>query len=430
MCRMSLIADVYAREILDSRGNPTIEVDVVLEDGSMGRAAVPSGASTGAYEAVELRDGDRQRYMGKGVLNAVENVNTIIAPEIVGMDSIDQAGIDRLMIELDGTPNKSRLGANAILGVSLAVAKAAASFLALPLYQYIGGVNARELPVPMMNILNGGKHADNNVDIQEFMIVPAGAGNYREALRMGVEVYHGLKKVLNKKGLATSVGDEGGFAPNLPSNEAAVEVILEAIEAVGFKPGQDIYLALDIAATELFRDGFYWMGGDKEKLTSEEMVAFWEGWVSKYPIVSIEDGLSEDDWEGWKLLTRKLGEKIQLVGDDLFVTNTQRLEQGIKSGAANSILIKVNQIGTLTETLDTIEMAKRAGYTCVVSHRSGETEDSTIADIAVATNSGQIKTGAPARTDRVAKYNQLLRIEEELDALAVFRGKHVFVRSR
>jgi len=430
MCRMSLIADVYAREILDSRGNPTVEVDVVLEDGTMGRAAVPSGASTGAYEAVELRDGDRQRYMGKGVLDAVENVNTVIAPEIVGMDCIDQAGIDRLMIELDGTPNKSRLGANAILGVSLAVAKAAASFLALPLYQYIGGVNARELPVPMMNILNGGKHADNNVDIQEFMIVPAGADNFREALRMGVEVYHGLKKVLNKKGLATSVGDEGGFAPNLPSNEAAVEVILEAIEAVGFKPGQDVYLALDIAATELFRDGFYWMGGEKEKLTSEEMVAFWEGWVNKYPIVSIEDGLSEDDWEGWKLLTGKLGGKVQLVGDDLFVTNTKRLEQGIKSGAGNSILIKVNQIGTLTETLDTIEMAKRAGYTCVVSHRSGETEDTTIADIAVATNSGQIKTGAPARTDRVAKYNQLLRIEEELDVLAVFRGKHVFARSR
>lgn len=427
---MSLIADVYAREILDSRGNPTVEVDVVLEDGTMGRAAVPSGASTGAYEAVELRDGDRQRYMGKGVLDAVENVNTVIAPEIVGMDCIDQAGIDRLMIELDGTPNKSRLGANAILGVSLAVAKAAASFLALPLYQYIGGVNARELPVPMMNILNGGKHADNNVDIQEFMIVPAGADNFREALRMGVEVYHGLKKVLNKKGLATSVGDEGGFAPNLPSNEAAVEVILEAIEAVGFKPGQDVYLALDIAATELFRDGFYWMGGEKEKLTSEEMVAFWEGWVNKYPIVSIEDGLSEDDWEGWKLLTGKLGGKVQLVGDDLFVTNTKRLEQGIKSGAGNSILIKVNQIGTLTETLDTIEMAKRAGYTCVVSHRSGETEDTTIADIAVATNSGQIKTGAPARTDRVAKYNQLLRIEEELDVLAVFRGKHVFARSR
>ncbi|NLW45477.1 MAG: phosphopyruvate hydratase [Syntrophomonadaceae bacterium] len=427
---MSLIADVYAREILDSRGNPTIEVDVVLEDGTMGRSAVPSGASTGAYEAVELRDGDRQRYNGKGVLDAVDNVNTVIAPEIVGMDSIDQAGIDRLMIDLDGTPNKSRLGANAILGVSLAVAKAAANFLALPLYQYIGGVNARELPVPMMNILNGGKHADNNVDIQEFMIVPAGAENFREALRMGVEVYHGLKKVLNNKGLATSVGDEGGFAPNLPSNEAAIEVILEAIEAVGFKPGQDIFLALDIAATELYRDGFYWMGGDKEKLTSEEMVAFWERWVAKYPIVSIEDGLSEDDWEGWKLLTGKLGEKIQLVGDDLFVTNTQRLEQGIKSGAANSILIKVNQIGTLTETLDTIEMAKRAGYTCVVSHRSGETEDTTIADIAVAANTGQIKTGAPARTDRVAKYNQLLRIEEELDALAVFRGKQVFARSR
>lgn len=427
---MSLIADVYAREILDSRGNPTIEVDVVLEDGTMGRSAVPSGASTGAYEAVELRDGDRQRYNGKGVLDAVDNVNTVIAPEIVGMDSIDQAGIDRLMIDLDGTPNKSRLGANAILGVSLAVAKAAANFLALPLYQYIGGVNARELPVPMMNILNGGKHADNNVDIQEFMIVPAGAENFREALRMGVEVYHGLKKVLNNKGLATSVGDEGGFAPNLPSNEAAIEVILEAIEAVGFKPGQDIFLALDIAATELYRDGFYWMGGDKEKLTSEEMVAFWERWVAKYPIVSIEDGLSEDDWEGWKLLTGKLGEKIQLVGDDLFVTNTQRLEQGIKSGAANSILIKVNQIGTLTETLDTIDMAKRAGYTCVVSHRSGETEDTTIADIAVAANTGQIKTGAPARTDRVAKYNQLLRIEEELDALAVFRGKQVFARSR
>ena len=326
---------------------------------------------------MELRDGDRQRYMGKGVLDAVDNVNTIIAPEVVGMDSIDQAGIDRLMIELDGTPNKSRLGANAILGVSLAVAKAAANFLALPLYQYIGGVNARELPVPMMNILNGGQHADNNVDIQEFMIVPAGAENFREALRMGVEVYQGLKKVLNKKGLATSVGDEGGFAPNLPSNEAAVEVILEAIEAVGFKPGQDIFLALDIAATELFRDGFYWMGGDKEKLTSEELVTYWEGWVSKYPIISIEDGLSEDDWEGWKLLTRKLGEKIQLVGDDLFVTNTQRLEQGIKSGAANSVLIKVNQIGSLTETLDTIEMAKRAGYTCVVSHRS-ETEDTTV----------------------------------------------------
>lgn len=430
MYSMSLIADVYAREILDSRGNPTVEVDVVLEDGTMGRAAVPSGASTGAYEAVELRDGDQERYMGKGVLDAVDNVNTIIASEVVGMDSVDQAGIDRLMISLDGTPNKSKLGANAILGVSLAVAKAASSFMALPLYQYIGGVNAKELPVPMMNILNGGKHADNNVDIQEFMIVPAGAENFREALRMGGEVYHRLKKVLQKKGLTTSVGDEGGFAPNLPSNEAAVEVILEAIEASGFRPGEDMFLALDIAATELYHDGFYWMGGDKDKLSSENMVAFWETWVKKYPIVSIEDGLSEDDWEGWKLLTAKLGQKTQLVGDDLFVTNTQRLAQGIDSGAANSVLIKVNQIGTLTETLDTIEMAKRAGYTCVVSHRSGETEDSTIADIAVATNAGQIKTGAPARTDRVAKYNQLLRIEEELDAIGVFRGRGVFAQSR
>lgn len=427
---MSLIADVFAREILDSRGNPTVEVDVVLEDGTMGRAAVPSGASTGAYEAVELRDGDQERYMGKGVLDAVDNVNTIIAPEVVGMDSVDQAGVDRLMISLDGTPNKGKLGANAILGVSLAVAKAASGFMALPLYQYIGGVNAKELPVPMMNILNGGKHADNNVDIQEFMIVPAGAENFREALRMGVEVYHRLKKVLQKKGLTTSVGDEGGFAPNLPSNEAAVEVILEAIEAAGFRPGQDMFLALDIAATELYREGFYWMGGEKEKLSSQDLVAFWEKWVKKYPIVSIEDGLAEDDWDGWKLLTKKLGNQTQLVGDDLFVTNTQRLSQGIKSNAANSVLIKVNQIGTLTETLDTIEMAKRAGYTCVISHRSGETADNTIADIAVATNAGQIKTGAPARTDRVAKYNQLLRIEEELDAIGVFRGKSVFAQSR
>ncbi|MGI6551324.1 MAG: phosphopyruvate hydratase [Syntrophomonadales bacterium] len=427
---MSLIADVYAREILDSRGNPTVEVDVVLEDGTMGRAAVPSGASTGAYEAVELRDGDQERYMGKGVLNAVENVNTIIAPEIVGMDCVDQVGIDRLMISLDGTPNKGKLGANAILGVSLAIAKAASAFMALPLYQYIGGVNAKELPVPMMNILNGGKHADNNVDIQEFMIVPAGAENFKESLRMGVQVYHQLKKVLKKKGLTTSVGDEGGFAPNLPSNEAAIEVILEAIETAGFRPGQDMFLALDIAATELYRDGYYWMGGENRKLSSAEMVEFWEGWIKKYPVVSIEDGLAEDDWDGWKLLTQKLGNKAQLVGDDLFVTNTQRLAQGIKVGAANSVLIKVNQIGTLTETLDTIEMAKRAGYTCVISHRSGETEDNTIADIAVATNAGQIKTGAPARTDRVTKYNQLLRIEEELDAIGVFRGKEVFAQSR
>ena len=430
MYNMSLIADVYAREILDSRGNPTVEVDVVLEDGTMGRAAVPSGASTGAYEAVELRDGDQERYMGKGVLNAVENVNTIIAPEIVGMDCVDQVGIDRLMISLDGTPNKGKLGANAILGVSLAIAKAASAFMALPLYQYIGGVNAKELPVPMMNILNGGKHADNNVDIQEFMIVPAGAENFKESLRMGVQVYHQLKKVLKKKGLTTSVGDEGGFAPNLPSNEAAIEVILEAIETAGFRPGQDMFLALDIAATELYRDGYYWMGGENRKLSSAEMVEFWEGWIKKYPVVSIEDGLAEDDWDGWKLLTQKLGNKAQLVGDDLFVTNTQRLAQGIKVGAANSVLIKVNQIGTLTETLDTIEMAKRAGYTCVISHRSGETEDNTIADIAVATNAGQIKTGAPSRTDRVTKYNQLLRIEEELDAIGVFRGKEVFAQSR
>jgi enolase len=430
MYDMSLIADVYAREILDSRGNPTVEVDVVLEDGTMGRAAVPSGASTGAYEAVELRDGDQERYMGKGVLNAVDNVNTIIAPEIVGMDCVDQVGIDRLMISLDGTPNKGKLGANAILGVSLAIAKAASAFMALPLYQYIGGVNAKELPVPMMNILNGGKHADNNVDIQEFMIVPAGAENFKESLRMGVQVYHQLKKVLKKKGLTTSVGDEGGFAPNLPSNEAAIEVILEAIETAGFRPGQDMFLALDIAATELYRDGYYWMGGENRKLSSAEMVEFWEGWIKKYPVVSIEDGLAEDDWDGWKLLTQKLGNKAQLVGDDLFVTNTQRLAQGIKVGAANSVLIKVNQIGTLTETLDTIEMAKRAGYTCVISHRSGETEDNTIADIAVATNAGQIKTGAPARTDRVTKYNQLLRIEEELDAIGVFRGKEVFAQSR
>ncbi len=423
---MSTIVDVFAREILDSRGNPTVEVDVVLEDGTLGRASVPSGASTGAYEAVELRDGDEDRYMGKGVMDAVDNVNTIIAPEVVGMDALDQAGIDTLMRILDGTPNKEKLGANAILGVSLAVAKAAAEFLSMPLYQYIGGVNARELPVPMMNIMNGGRHADNNVDIQEFMIVPAGAVNFAEALRMGVQVYHQLKKVLQKRGLATAVGDEGGFAPNLPSNEAAVEVIMEAIEAAGFKPGKDIFLALDPAASEFYRDGIYLMGGGKQKLTSQEMVAFYEAWVKKYPIVSIEDGLAEDDWEGWKLLTKKLGKKVQLVGDDIFVTNTERLAMGFKAGVANSVLIKVNQIGTLTETLETIEMAKRKGYTCVISHRSGETEDTTIADIAVATNAGQIKTGAPARTDRVAKYNQLLRIEEELDVVGVFRGRDVF----
>ncbi|MGE5405844.1 MAG: phosphopyruvate hydratase [Candidatus Saccharibacteria bacterium] len=427
---MSMIADIFAREILDSRGNPTVEVDVVLEDGTTGRAAVPSGASTGAYEAVELRDGDDERYLGKGVLDAVDNVNTAIAPEVVGMDALDQVGIDQLMISLDDTANKSKLGANAILGVSLAVAKAAASHLNMPLYQYIGGVNAKELPVPMMNILNGGKHADNNVDIQEFMILPVGAECFAEGLRMGAEVYHSLKKVLHKRGLATSIGDEGGFAPNLPSNEAAIEVILEAIETAGYKAGQDFYLGLDIASTELFQNGFYKMGGGKKKLTSDDMIAFYESLVKAYPIISIEDGLAEDDWEGWKALTKKLGKKIQLVGDDLFVTNVERLSQGIEKGIANSILIKVNQIGTLTETLDTIEMAKRAGYTCVISHRSGETEDTTIADIAVATNAGQIKTGAPARTDRVAKYNQLLRIEEELDVIGKYRGKGVFYNLR
>ncbi|MGE5396417.1 MAG: phosphopyruvate hydratase [Chitinophagales bacterium] len=423
---MSIIADVYAREILDSRGNPTIEVEVILEEGTIGRAAVPSGASTGAYEAVELRDGDAKRYNGKGVLDAVDNVNTIIAPEIVGMDCLDQVGIDQLMIALDDTPNKAKLGANAILGVSLAVAKAAAAYLTLPLYQYIGGVNARELPVPMMNILNGGKHADNNVDIQEFMVLPVGAPNFSEALRMGVEVYHSLKKVLQGKGLATSVGDEGGFAPNLPSNEAALEVIVEAIGAAGYKAGKDVLLGIDTAATELYHDGFYWLGGGKQKMSSDDMVSLYESFVKKFPIITIEDGLAEDDWDGWKSLTKRLGKKIQLVGDDIFVTNTERLKRGIELGVANSVLIKVNQIGTLTETLNTIEMAKKAGYTCVISHRSGETEDSTIADIAVAANAGQIKTGAPARTDRVAKYNQLLRIEEELDIIGLYRGKETF----
>lgn len=423
---MSIIVDVYGREVLDSRGNPTVEVEVVLEDGTMGRAIVPSGASTGAHEAVELRDGDKQRFGGKGVLQAVENVNEIIAPEIIGMDATRQIDIDTLLVELDGTPNKGKLGANAILGVSLACARAAATFLGMPLYQYIGGVNARELPVPMMNILNGGKHADNNVDIQEFMILPAGAKSFAEALRMGVEVYHSLKKVLGDKGLATAVGDEGGFAPNLPSNEAAIEVILEAIQAAGFKPGQDIYLGLDVAATELFEDGKYHLQGNQKVLTSEEMIDFYAGLVERYPVLSIEDGLAEDDWPGWKKLTERLGDKVQLIGDDLFVTNTERLAQGIRSGTCNSILIKVNQIGTLSETLQTIEMAKRAGYTCVISHRSGETEDATIADIAVAVNSGQIKTGAPARTDRVAKYNQLLRIEEDLDEFAVYPGRKAF----
>lgn len=420
------IVDVFAREILDSRGNPTIEVDVYLEDGTMGRAAVPSGASTGAYEAVELRDGDDKRYLGKGVQQAVKNVNDTIAPEIVGMDAIDQVGIDKLMIELDGTPNKAKLGANAILGVSIATAKAAAESLDLPLYQYLGGFNAKELPVPMMNILNGGKHADNTVDIQEFMIMPVGAPNFAEGLRMNAEIYHTLKKVLKGKGLSTSIGDEGGFAPNLTSNEEALAVIVDAIKEAGYKPGEDVMLAIDTAASELYKDGKYHLTGEGVVKTSAEMVAFYENLVAKYPIISLEDGLGEDDWDGWKLLTDKLGDKIQIVGDDLFVTNTVRLAEGIKKGVANSILIKVNQIGTLTETFDTIEMAKRAGYTAVVSHRSGETEDATIADIAVAVNAGQIKTGAPARTDRVAKFNQLLRIEEELSVLGQYRGKDVF----
>lgn len=421
-----MIIDVYAREILDSRGNPTVEVDVTLEDGTFGRAQVPSGASTGAYEAVELRDGDKARYLGKGVLQAVKNVNEVIAPEIVGLDATAQVEIDNLMLALDGTPNKSKLGANAILGVSMAVAKAAAKALKLPLYKYLGGVNAKELPVPMMNILNGGEHADNNVDIQEFMIMPVGATSFREALRMNTEIYHQLKSVLKSKGLSTAIGDEGGFAPNLASNEDAIKVILEATDKAGYVAGKDIMIALDVAATEIYKDGKYHLEGEGVVKTSEEMVAYYEMLVNKYPIVSIEDGLAEDDWAGWKLLTEKLGKCVQLVGDDLFVTNVERLSTGIEKETANAILIKVNQIGSITETFNAIEMAKRAGYTCIISHRSGETEDTTIADIAVALNAGQIKTGAPARTDRVAKYNQLLRIEEELGSVAEYRGLKVF----
>ena len=419
---MSMITDVYAREILDSRGNPTVEVDVYLEDGAFGRAAVPSGASTGAFEAVELRDGDKSRYLGKGTLNAVDNVNTLIAPALIGLDATDQSGIDRFLIELDGTDNKGKLGANAILGVSLAVAKAAADSAGLPLYRYIGGANAKVLPSPMMNILNGGKHADNNVDIQEFMVMPLGAPTFSEALRMGTEVFHSLKKVLNGKGYNTAVGDEGGFAPNLGSNEEALAIIVEAINAAGYEPGKDVYLALDVASTELYHDGIYDLAGEGVQKTASEMVDFYEELCSKYPVISIEDGLAEEDWEGWKMMTERLGGKVQLVGDDLFVTNTRRLSKGIAQDTANSILVKVNQIGTLTETLEAVEMAKQAGYTAVISHRSGETEDATIADIAVATNAGQIKTGAPSRSDRVAKYNQLLRIEEELDEVAVYNG--------
>ncbi|MCR4436922.1 MAG: phosphopyruvate hydratase [Clostridiales bacterium] len=417
------IESVFAREILDSRGNPTIEVEVIAEGGFVGRAAVPSGASTGAFEAIELRDGDKSRYQGKGVTKAVDNVNNIIAPEVEGKNVFDQVAIDRLMIALDGTPNKAKLGANAILGVSLAVAKAAAEALGLGLYQYIGGTNGKVLPVPMMNIINGGKHADNSVNIQEFMIMPVGACCFKNALQMCAEVFHSLKKVLNGKGYSTAVGDEGGFAPNLKTDEEAIQVILEAVEKAGYKPGADFMLAIDAAATEMYQeDGSYlfWKSGIRK--TKEEMIGFWEEMVNKYPILSLEDGLAEEDWEGWKMLSERLGSKIQLVGDDLFVTNTQRLKKGIGMGVANSILVKVNQIGTLTETLDAIQMANRAGYTAVISHRSGETEDATIADIAVATNSGQIKTGAPSRTDRVAKYNQLLRIEEELGEVAQYPG--------
>lgn len=419
------IIDVFAREVMDSRGNPTVEVDVLLEDGSFGRASVPSGASTGAHEAVELRDGG-DRYLGKGVQNAVENANEDIASEIIGMDALDQIAIDKAMIELDGTANKGKLGANAILGVSLAVAKAAADATGLTLYNYLGGVNAKVLPVPMMNILNGGEHADNNVDIQEFMIMPVGANSFAEALRMCAEVYHNLKAVLNEKGLNTGIGDEGGFAPDLSSNEEAIAVIIEATEKAGYKPGDDILIALDVAATELYKDGKYHLEGEGKVLTSEEMVSYYEELINKYPIISIEDGLAEDDWEGWKMMTDRIGDKVQLVGDDLFVTNTERLARGIEKGVANSILIKVNQIGSLTETIDAIEMAKKAGYTAVISHRSGETEDTTIADLAVALNAGQIKTGAPARSERVAKYNQLLRIEELLGDAAEYAGKSAF----
>ncbi|WP_134704453.1 phosphopyruvate hydratase [Ammoniphilus sp. YIM 78166] len=423
---MTIISDVYAREVLDSRGNPTVEVEVYLESGAFGRAMVPSGASTGAYEAVELRDGDKSRYLGKGVLQAVDNVNEVIAPELIGLDALDQIGIDQLMIELDGTPNKAKLGANAILGVSMAVARAAASELNIPLYVYLGGFNAKQLPVPMMNILNGGEHADNNVDIQEFMVMPVGAESFSEALRMGAEIFHQLKSVLKEKGLNTAVGDEGGFAPNLASNEEAITTIMEAIKQAGYEPGKDVFLALDVAATEMYRDGAYHLSGEGVTKTTDEMVDYLASLADKYPIISIEDGLDEDDWDGWKKLTERIGSKVQLVGDDLFVTNTQRLAQGIESGTANAILVKVNQIGTLTETFDAIEMAKRAGYTAVISHRSGETEDSTIADIAVATNAGQIKTGAPSRTDRVAKYNQLLRIQDELGPISQYGGRKAF----
>ncbi len=424
---MTTIIDVYAREILDSRGNPTIEVDVELEGGAKGRAAVPSGASTGEHEAVELRDGEKKRYGGKGVLRAVENVNGIIAEQAIGFDALDQVGVDQMMIELDGTPNKKKLGANAVLGVSMAVARAAADALDIPLYRHLGGANAKVLPVPMMNIINGGKHADNTVDFQEFMIVPTEAPTFAEALRMGTEVFHALRSVLQKKGYSTSVGDEGGFAPSLKSNEEALELITTAISAAGYKPGKDVFLALDVASSEMFRKGKYvFFKSDKKPRSAEQLVKIYEKMVKSYPIISIEDGMAENDWKGWEALTEALGDEVQLVGDDLFVTNTGILAKGIGSGIANSILIKVNQIGTLTETFDCIEMAKRSGYTTVISHRSGETEDTTISDIAVATNAGQIKTGSASRTDRIAKYNQLLRIEEELDTNGIYPGLGAF----
>ena len=423
---MPFIVDVAATEILDSRGNPTIEVEVLLESGAVGRAAVPSGASTGIHEAVELRDGDQDRYLGKGVLQAVDNVNDVIAEEVIGFDATRQRELDQVMIELDGTPNKGKLGANAILGVSLAVAKAAADFLSLPFYQYIGGVNAHLLPVPQMNILNGGQHADNNVDIQEFMVMPVGAGSFVEALQMGAETFHNLKKVLKAKGYNTAVGDEGGFAPNLTSNEEPVQLIVEAISQAGYEPGKDIVIAIDGAASSFYRDGKYHLDAEGKVLDAAGMVDFYADLVAKYPIVSIEDGHAEDDWEGWKLMMDRLGRQIQIVGDDIFVTNPERLARGIREGTANSILIKLNQIGTLTETIETVEMAKKAGYTAVVSHRSGETEDTTIADFVVAMNTGQIKTGSASRTDRICKYNQLMRIEDELGEQARFLGREVF----
>ncbi|MGB3904075.1 MAG: phosphopyruvate hydratase [Anaerolineae bacterium] len=419
---MSIIGDILAIEVLDSRGNPTVEVEVHLIDGTVGRAMVPSGASTGAHECLELRDGDAQRYGGKGVLTAVENVNEEIAGQLVGWSAFDQQGIDQFLAELDGTPNKSRLGGNAILGVSLAVARAAANDLDLPLYRYLGGVVGKTLPVPMMNILNGGRHAEDSTDLQEFMVMPTGAPSFREALRWGTETYHSLRKVLRGKGYSTSVGDEGGFAPSLGSNEEAIEVILEAIEGAGYEPGKDIHIALDPAASEFFEDGKYNLRKEQKKLNGAEMIDFYLDWVGKYPIISIEDGLAEDDWEAWKLLMDSIGDRVQIVGDDLFATNVERLRRGIEEGAANSILIKLNQIGTLSETIAAVEMARRAGWTTVISHRSGETEDTTIADLAVALNAGQIKTGAPCRGERVAKYNQLLRIEEELGETAWYPG--------